>query len=130
VMSIIAPLSSVTTAPSPFSPMVVPEPQPPAPAPAPAPVAVPDLATAKWFYRDPQGLVQGPFSSREMREWFESGYFVDALPVRAAHQCETTRVFSHVRLISTSFRVPIVCVTVCARACRLPVVMSRLRLHR
>lgn len=53
-------------------------------APAPAPVAVPDIGTVSWFYCDPQGNVQGPFNSREMREWFESGYFVETLPVRGS----------------------------------------------
>lgn len=36
----------------------------------------------KWFYRDPQGEVQGPFSSQEMYEWFASGYFSIDLLVR------------------------------------------------
>jgi hypothetical protein len=47
----------------------------------PAPVG-PTLSTAQWFYRDPQGLTQGPFSTKEMRDWFEAGYFQPALPVR------------------------------------------------
>jgi len=28
-----------------------------------------------WYYRDPQGNIQGPFKSEEMREWLEHGYF-------------------------------------------------------
>ncbi|XP_067006202.2 GRB10-interacting GYF protein 2 isoform X1 [Anabrus simplex] len=36
----------------------------------------------KWFYRDPQGEVQGPFSAAEMAEWFRSGYFQLNLLVR------------------------------------------------
>ncbi|XP_026072609.1 GRB10-interacting GYF protein 1-like isoform X2 [Carassius auratus] len=29
----------------------------------------------KWFYKDPQGEIQGPFSTVEMCEWFQAGYF-------------------------------------------------------
>lgn len=38
----------------------------------------------QWFYRDPQGDVQGPFAAAEMTEWFNSGYFTMALSVRRA----------------------------------------------
>lgn len=34
--------------------------------------------------RDPQGEVQGPFTTAEMSEWFNSGYFTMALSVRRA----------------------------------------------
>ncbi|XP_015430986.1 PREDICTED: PERQ amino acid-rich with GYF domain-containing protein 2 isoform X2 [Dufourea novaeangliae] len=36
----------------------------------------------KWFYRDPQGEVQGPFLASEMAEWCKSGYFTARLMVR------------------------------------------------
>ncbi|XP_052212053.1 GRB10-interacting GYF protein 2-like [Dreissena polymorpha] len=36
----------------------------------------------KWFYRDPQGDLQGPFASTEMAEWFSAGYFTMNLQVR------------------------------------------------
>lgn len=36
----------------------------------------------KWFYRDPQGEVQGPFLSSEMAEWFSAGYFTMNLLVK------------------------------------------------
>lgn len=36
----------------------------------------------KWFYRDPQSQVQGPFTSNEMLEWFSAGYFTMGLLVR------------------------------------------------
>ncbi|XP_015586467.1 GRB10-interacting GYF protein 2 isoform X1 [Cephus cinctus] len=36
----------------------------------------------KWFYRDPQGEVQGPFLASEMAEWFKAGYFTAGLMVR------------------------------------------------
>lgn len=36
----------------------------------------------KWFYRDPQGEVQGPFLASEMAEWHKQGYFASNLQVR------------------------------------------------
>lgn len=36
----------------------------------------------KWFYRDPQGALQGPFNTAEMAEWFEAGYFAMNLLVK------------------------------------------------
>lgn len=36
----------------------------------------------KWFYRDPQGDLQGPFTSSEMAEWFSAGYFTMNLLVK------------------------------------------------
>lgn len=36
----------------------------------------------KWFYRDPQGEVQGPFLANEMAEWCKAGYFTAGLMVR------------------------------------------------
>lgn len=35
-----------------------------------------------WWYRDPQGIVQGPFSTIEMRHWSSCGYFSPDLPIR------------------------------------------------
>lgn len=34
-----------------------------------------------WFYADPQGNIQGPFSWDEMRQWLEAGYFKGNLPI-------------------------------------------------
>lgn len=36
----------------------------------------------KWYYRDPQGEVQGPFLASEMAEWCKAGYFTTGLLVR------------------------------------------------
>jgi len=36
----------------------------------------------KWFYRDPQGEVQGPFTADEMGQWFTAGYFTMGLHVK------------------------------------------------
>jgi GYF domain len=38
----------------------------------------------EWYYKDPSSNVQGPFSSRDMREWFRAGYFSDDLPLRSS----------------------------------------------
>ncbi|XP_050307829.1 GIGYF family protein Gyf-like isoform X2 [Anthonomus grandis grandis] len=40
----------------------------------------------KWFYQDPQGQMQGPFTSMEMSEWCKAGYFGQDLKVR--RQCD------------------------------------------
>uniref|UniRef100_A0A8D2ZCU3 GYF domain-containing protein n=1 Tax=Scophthalmus maximus TaxID=52904 RepID=A0A8D2ZCU3_SCOMX len=39
-------------------------------------------AALKWFYKDPQGEIQGPFSNPEMTEWFQAGYFTVSLLVK------------------------------------------------
>jgi PERQ amino acid-rich with GYF domain-containing protein len=39
-------------------------------------------AVEKWYYRDPQGEVQGPFLSGEMADWFRAGYFTLNLLVK------------------------------------------------
>jgi PERQ amino acid-rich with GYF domain-containing protein len=36
----------------------------------------------KWYYRDPQGEVQGPFLTSEMAEWHKQGYFTPNLLLR------------------------------------------------
>ncbi|XP_056420591.1 GRB10-interacting GYF protein 2 isoform X2 [Hyla sarda] len=36
----------------------------------------------KWYYKDPQGEIQGPFSNREMAEWYRAGYFPMTLLLR------------------------------------------------
>lgn len=38
--------------------------------------------TDRWYYRDPQGKVQGPFTASEMLEWYRAGYFDETLNVR------------------------------------------------
>ncbi|XP_075793498.1 GRB10-interacting GYF protein 2 isoform X3 [Pelodiscus sinensis] len=38
----------------------------------------------KWYYKDPQGEIQGPFSNQEMTEWFQAGYFTMSLLVKRA----------------------------------------------
>ncbi|KAF1807201.1 hypothetical protein FB192DRAFT_1018652 [Mucor lusitanicus] len=36
----------------------------------------------KWFYRDPSGQVQGPFTAQEMQDWYKAGFFVPTLMLR------------------------------------------------
>ena len=38
----------------------------------------------KWLYKDPQGEIQGPFSSNDMKKWYEAGYFTMDLMMRRA----------------------------------------------
>ncbi|KAM9009122.1 GRB10-interacting GYF protein 2 isoform 19-T22 [Ara ararauna] len=45
-------------------------------------------AMQKWYYKDPQGEIQGPFSNQEMAEWFQAGYFTMSLLVKRA--CDET----------------------------------------
>ncbi|CAI9562572.1 unnamed protein product, partial [Staurois parvus] len=42
----------------------------------------------KWYYKDPQGEIQGPFSNREMAEWYQAGYFPMTLLLRRV--CDET----------------------------------------
>ncbi|KAM8974144.1 GRB10-interacting GYF protein 1 [Pelodytes ibericus] len=39
-------------------------------------------AAMKWFYKDPQGEIQGPFNTQEMAEWCQAGYFTMSLLVK------------------------------------------------
>lgn len=36
----------------------------------------------RWLYRDPSGNIQGPFSPKEMFDWFQLGYFPPTLPIK------------------------------------------------
>lgn len=51
---------------------------------SPAPLS--DLRKApeeyQWYYRDPTGLVQGPFGAQDMHDWFKAGFFTQTLLVR------------------------------------------------
>ncbi|KAJ1516077.1 hypothetical protein HMI55_003029 [Coelomomyces lativittatus] len=46
-------------------------------------------ATA-WFYRDPQGYVQGPFESTMMQDWYRNNYFSNDLPIQATFKSTMT----------------------------------------
>ncbi|OMH84826.1 GYF domain-containing protein mpd2 [Zancudomyces culisetae] len=49
------------------------------------------LDEAQWYYRDPKGKLQGPFSGFNMQEWFEAGYFPNELQVRRRDWTEYER---------------------------------------
>eukprot|EP00602_Paraphysomonas_sp_CaronLab_P005055 CAMPEP_0185032304 /NCGR_PEP_ID=MMETSP1103-20130426/20267_1 /TAXON_ID=36769 /ORGANISM="Paraphysomonas bandaiensis, Strain Caron Lab Isolate" /LENGTH=968 /DNA_ID=CAMNT_0027568149 /DNA_START=56 /DNA_END=2962 /DNA_ORIENTATION=+ len=53
----------------------------------PSPVP-PTPLTEEWYYRDPQENVQGPFDTKSMRRWLESGYFKEHLPIRLSRWTE------------------------------------------
>jgi hypothetical protein len=46
-----------------------------------APIAE-DPADVLWFYRDPQGNIQGPFTGADMHEWYKAGFFTAQLLVK------------------------------------------------
>lgn len=41
-----------------------------------------EAISMEWFYKDPTNNIQGPFSSNDMAEWFEAGYFKKDLLIR------------------------------------------------
>ena len=44
----------------------------------------PEPEQQAWFYVDPSGTLQGPFSGQQMEEWDNEGYFPDELRLRPA----------------------------------------------
>jgi GYF domain len=44
--------------------------------------ALPPPSLTDWFYLDPQGDTQGPFTAQDMSEWYKAGYFQESLMVR------------------------------------------------
>ncbi|KAM3968383.1 LOW QUALITY PROTEIN: GIGYF family protein Gyf [Aphomia sociella] len=38
----------------------------------------------QWYYEDPKKIIQGPFSSKEMYNWYRAGFFTPSLMVRRA----------------------------------------------
>ncbi|XP_038145203.1 GRB10-interacting GYF protein 2 isoform X2 [Cyprinodon tularosa] len=50
--------------------------------PKPAGLPLTHEAALKWFYKDPQGEIQGPFGNHEMSDWFQAGYFTMSLLVK------------------------------------------------
>ena len=65
-----------------FEHPVVPQ-QPALPPPPPQTTRVMIMADKlKWVYKDPHGMVQGPFTGLEMHEWYRGGYFHSTLEVK------------------------------------------------
>lgn len=40
-----------------------------------------------WFYLDPQGEIQGPFTEKLLKSWFEQGFLTVSLPIKQAGTC-------------------------------------------
>lgn len=69
------------------APAVAPAPEPEQepelePSTPPAPDVDPESDEPQWFYRDLEHKTQGPFRPSDMRQWLESGYFREDLPIR------------------------------------------------
>ncbi|WVF65563.1 hypothetical protein IAT40_000292 [Kwoniella sp. CBS 6097] len=60
--------------------------QPPALAQSQQPEEKQDLGNVEWFYRDPNGQEQGPFTGTQMHDWYSHSYFTDDLPLRRASE--------------------------------------------
>ena len=52
--------------------------------PEPGTEQIPSVQQIQWFYLDPQGNEQGPFTSSDMLEWYEARYFPADLMLRRA----------------------------------------------
>ncbi|MCO5602408.1 hypothetical protein L7F22_056539 [Adiantum nelumboides] len=48
-------------------------------------------STAQWLYRDPDGIIQGPFTATDMQSWYEGQYFADDLMIQRAEDQELRR---------------------------------------
>jgi hypothetical protein len=35
-----------------------------------------------WVYRDPSGVIQGPFTAQQMQDWYTEGFFPSELPIK------------------------------------------------
>ncbi|TPX71260.1 hypothetical protein CcCBS67573_g06281 [Chytriomyces confervae] len=46
------------------------------------PGMVPDAVPSSWFYRDPMGNTQGPFSTDQMQDWYSKSFFSEDLPIK------------------------------------------------
>nr|XP_026500658.1 GRB10-interacting GYF protein 2 isoform X6 [Vanessa tameamea] len=40
----------------------------------------------QWYYEDPKKIIQGPFSSKDMYNWYRAGFFSPSLMVRRAYE--------------------------------------------
>ena len=65
-----------------ITPPVVKQAKRPTSLPTPSKPTIEEFYT--WYYQDPDGMIQGPFTSGEMKEWFDAGYFTMDLMVRRA----------------------------------------------
>jgi hypothetical protein len=63
-----------------------------------------------WFYRDPQGNIQGPFTGADMHEWYKAGFFTAQLLVKRESDPQFIELGMLVQILSNDeepFLVPI-----------------------
>ncbi|KAL5032691.1 hypothetical protein BDV3_001246 [Batrachochytrium dendrobatidis] len=55
-----------------------------APAFMPGSLAMPgfQFVPPQWVYKDPSGVLRGPFTSEQMHNWYKDGYFPENLPIK------------------------------------------------
>ncbi|XXQ34665.1 GYF domain containing protein [Plasmodiophora brassicae] len=58
-------------------------PTPPPPPPPSEPTTMTTTIRDSWWYQDPAGVVRGPFSPQDMKDWWYQRYFELTLPVRS-----------------------------------------------
>jgi len=51
-----------------------------------------DILESGWFYLDSSNNPQGPFTSKEMKEWFIAGFFFDTTMVRRIKETDYTSI--------------------------------------
>ncbi|KAA8894985.1 hypothetical protein FN846DRAFT_971644 [Sphaerosporella brunnea] len=64
----------------------------------------------QWVYRDPSGVIQGPFNGLEMHEWYRAGFFTHDLAVKRQEDAEFEQLGNLVRKIGNTrepFLVPL-----------------------
>ncbi|KAI5783013.1 hypothetical protein FPQ18DRAFT_358634 [Pyronema domesticum] len=64
----------------------------------------------QWVYRDPSGVVQGPFNGLEMHDWYRAGFFTTELAVKRQEDIEFEPLGNLVRKIGNTrepFLVPL-----------------------
>jgi PERQ amino acid-rich with GYF domain-containing protein len=64
----------------------------------------------QWVYRDPSGVIQGPFNGLEMHEWYRAGFFTPDLAVKRQEDTEFEQLGNLVRKIGNTrepFLVPL-----------------------
>lgn len=53
----------------------------------------------QWYYRDPTGLIQGPFDAQDMHDWYKAGFFSQTLLIRREDEISFDQLANLVRNI-------------------------------
>ncbi|KAL6719805.1 kinesin-like protein [Lecanora helva] len=56
----------------------------------------------RWIYRDPQGIMQGPWSGLEMHDWYKAGFFSPELQVKKLEDSDYEPLAQLIRRIGNS----------------------------